>query len=184
MKRQRTQLLITLLVWLAGCGEEDNPLRSDSDTLIGTWNFESTNLAEVLVQGYTVLLNSLKLPQHEIGQRLAEFREEIALEGPESDLEGTITFKPDHTFVDDEGDGGTWTTDNGKLILQDDETRLTFTCSLSEQRLALSLTWKDFRAQMGEAPQAEDQDTDTGFALFDTYIPAGQKIQFFFRSTP
>ena len=38
-------MMVGLMVGIVGCGDENNPVKSDEDLLVGTWSFEAGSLA-------------------------------------------------------------------------------------------------------------------------------------------
>ena len=89
MKRMIEFLMMVGLVVSIGCGDDNNPVKSNQDLLVGTWLDEDGDGA-----GPEVLL---------------------------ADITSPVTLRSNGTFVDWEGDEGTWSLVGDQLTLTYDD---------------------------------------------------------------
>ena len=176
MRRLATAGLLLAVLATAGYGDSH---------LVGTWNFESTNLFDVMAGGFEALLKDMGTPQEDIDEALAEFREEIEAED-EAMFDSGMTLRADNTYVDSDGDGE-WTATDDKLILvlfYEGGGTIVFTYAISSDQLTLSTTWAEWAELLFEfelAEEEEDEEAELGLALLSLYIPADTPIEFVFN---
>ena len=89
MKRMIGLMMVGLMVGVFGCGDDDNPVKSNQDFLVGTWLDEDGDGA-----GPEVLLDDSTSP---------------------------VTLRSNGTFVDGDGDEGTWSLVGDQLTIAYDD---------------------------------------------------------------
>ena len=82
-------MMVGVMVGVVGCGDDDNPVKSNQDLLVGTWLDEDGDGA-----GPEVLLDDSTSP---------------------------VTLRSNGTFVDGDGDEGTWSLAGDQLTLTYDD---------------------------------------------------------------
>ena len=161
MKWMKLLLLVAVSAWMlpiVGCGDDDKkPTGPSKDDLIGTWEFESLNMIDMLAEGLaSYLRNQGGQSEDEISNEVEELRSGLGRPGTYS-----ITFKADNTWSDNGGGVGTWGVSGNKLTISgveggDRETVFEATYSISGNKLTLTQTGTEFLAGYGAGPWADE----------------------------
>ena len=173
MRRWGMFLLFT--VFLAACGDSDNPVAPDAD-LVGTWDFDSSDVIDILASVSAGFLSATGADQDEIDAFIDEFRADF---GDGSDFSPilTIRFRANGSFENDQGDRGTWRVegDISILVVDGDESRSKY--SVDGDDLTLVFTDELWLASLRE----NDAFTEQNEALFSEMFDEDTNISFFFK---
>jgi hypothetical protein len=103
-------ILFTALLALTACGGDSGsgPASGRQVALVGSWQFVSTNIFELMADRLRPFLMSLETPGQDVEASIATIINDFQLDRQYFDPDEILTFEADGSWRDSKGDAGQW----------------------------------------------------------------------------
>ncbi len=180
-------LTFLLLLALSACGGDgDNPVASEDnpvildENLVGTWQFDSSDIVDILISNFVNLMRDLGYSQSEIDAAVPEMR---AAFSEDSMFARVFTFRlnANGAYVDNSGNIGTWRTEGNVLITtyeDGDEERVKYFVDSDDLTLIYS-----FKAVFDDLSGSDDPLADEALLGLSLVVDEDDNFRAFFKRT-